>query len=85
MERYTVERLDRMIEKELDGILAMKLFDSSDLNAMMRQDWSMSYPRWSQWGDRESRSCEPPEPLLYPGAFTGSGIGPRRTRPRSDR
>jgi hypothetical protein len=35
MARYTAEQLERMPDEELDGLLAVELFNSSKLDRMM--------------------------------------------------
>ena len=55
---HTIEQLERMPREKLDGLLAMKLFNSSDLNAMEGDGWGIGYrwsgvgfPRWNLWND----------------------------------
>lgn len=80
MAPYTVEQLERMPVEELDGLLAVKLFDASALDRMAGHDWDASYREWAYWNDVDPRqwACQPDSWGLKPPRLSSSYEGMAR-------
>jgi hypothetical protein len=50
-----------MPDEELDGLLAVELFNSSELDRMMGRGWDVGYRQWAKWNDIDPMewACQP--------------------------